>query len=110
MSAKILKMNIVNFGKTRAFFTVAIDGYEIEGMKLVEGTKGFFVGMPSRSYKDPKDGTTKYVDIVKVTSKATYGEIVEAAKAEFARREGTLPVSASTVSLDDEDDTEEFPF
>lgn len=110
MSAKILKMNVVNLGKTKAFFTVAIDGFEIEGMKLVEGNKGLFVGFPSRSYKSPKDETTKWVDIVRVTSKATYSEILEAAKAEFARREGALPVTASNVTLDDEDDNEEFPF
>jgi len=103
-------MNLVDLGKTRAFFTVSVDGFEIEGMKLIEGKNGLFVGFPSRSYKSPKDGTTKYTDVVKVTSKSTYQEIVEAAKAEFARKEGTTTAkSTSGVSLDDDDDSE-LPF
>ena len=110
MSAQILRMNVVeNLGKTKAFFTVAIEGFEIADMKLIEGKNGLFVGVPSRSYK-AKDGTTKYNDIVKITSKAFYNQIVEAAKAEYERREGTSVVSkTSSVSLDD-DESEDLPF
>jgi len=111
MSAQILRMNLVeNLGKTKAFFTVAIEGFEIADMKLIEGKNGLFVGVPSRSYK-AKDGTTKYNDIVKITSKAFYNQIVEAAKAEYERREGsTTAKTASNVSLDDDDTDEELPF
>ena len=109
--AKVLKMNLVDLGKTKAFFTVEVGNFEIEGMKLVEGKNGLFVAFPSRNYK-AKDGTTKYIDIVKTASKATYQEIVEAAKNEYAKREGqgvkTTSKSAD-LSLDD-DDTDELPF
>ncbi len=111
MSAKILKMNKVDLGKTKAFFTVAVGGFEIEGLKLVEGNKGFFVGMPSRSYNSPRDGTKQYIDIVKVTDKVVYGEILEAAKAEYARRgETTVKANTSNLTLDEDDDSDDLPF
>ncbi len=110
--AKVLKMNLVDLGKTKAFFTVEVDNFEIEGMKLIEGKNGLFVAFPSRGYKSPRDGTTKYIDIVKTASKATYQEIVEAAKNEYAKREGQgvkSTTSKSNLSLDD-DDSDDLPF
>jgi len=112
MSAKILKMNPVDLGKTRAFFTVAINDFEIEGMKLIVGKNGLFVAFPSRSYKSPKDQTTQYVDVVKTTSKALYQEILDVAVAEFERREaqGVKTSSKSNLPSLDDEDTEDLPF
>src|SRR6266576_6736399 len=104
--ATVLKMNLVDLGKTKAFFTVEVDNFEIEGMKLIEGKNGLFVAFPSRSYKSPRDGTTQYIDVVKTASKAVYQEILEAAKTEYTKREGQGVKSAtskSDLSLDDED-------
>lgn len=109
--AKILKLNPVDLGKTRAFFTVAVGDWEIEGMKLIEGKNGLFVAFPSRSYKSPKDGTTKYIDVVKTASKTLYQEILEAAVSEFERRgQGVKSAtSKSDLSLDD-DENSDLPF
>ena len=107
---KVLRMNKVNLGKTKAFFTVAVGDFEIEGMKLIEGKNGFFVGWPSRSFNSKKDGTTKYIEVVHTTNKAIYGAIVEAAVAEFERG-GSLATKTSTADLSlDEDDDSELPF
>lgn len=108
--AKIVKMNLVNLGKTRAFFTVAVSEFEIEGMKLIDGKNGLFVGFPSRSYKSPKDQTTKYIDVVKTSSKAIYQEILEAAVAEFERREGQGVKSTSNTDLSLDDAEDDLPF
>ena len=103
-------MNLVDLGKTKAFFTVEVDNFEIEGMKLVEGKNGLFAAFPSRSYK-AKDGTTKYIDIVKTASKATYHEIVEAAKAEYGRRDQGVKTTSKSADLSlDDDETDELPF
>lgn len=111
MSVKILKMNKVNLGKTRAFFTAAIGELEVEGLKLVEGKNGMFVGWPSRSYESPKDGSTKWVNIVQTSNKKLQSEITEAAMAEYERREGAkVAAKTADLSLEDETEDEDLPF
>jgi len=109
MAVQILRLRKVDLGKTKAFFTAVIGDWEIEGLKLVEGKNGFFVGWPSRSYDSPKDGTKKWVNIVQTSNKGLQSELTEAAVAEYERREGTSTAKVSSVSLDDED-TEDLPF
>jgi DNA-binding cell septation regulator SpoVG len=108
MSVQILRLRKVDLGKTKAFFTAVIGDWEIEGLKLVEGRNGFFVGWPSRSYDSPKDGTKIWVNIVQTSNKELQNKLTEAAVAEYERREGTT-AKASSVSLDD-DDSEDLPF
>lgn len=110
MSVKILRLRKVDLGKTKAFFTAIVGDWEIEGLKLVEGKNGFFVGWPSRSYESPKDGTKKWVNIVQTSNKELQGEITEAAIAEYERREGVTTAKSADLSLDDSDDDEELPF
>ena len=61
-------MKIKNFrqgewGKIRAFFTlITNEGFEIKGMKLVEGSKGFFVSAPQE--KKEIGGEMQYFDTV----------------------------------------------
>lgn len=50
-------------GKTE-YFSVEIDGIKISDCRLINGSKGAFVVGPSKSFV-AKDGTTKYVDLVK---------------------------------------------
>ena|ERR1041385_8767318 len=116
MTAKIVRMTPFTNGKskTKAFFTVAVGDFEIADMKLIEGKNGYFVGFPSRSY-EAKDGTTKYTETVK-TSKAITQTILEAAVAEYERREAdgaptpkaAVPTPAS-VTLDDNEE-DDLPF
>ena len=59
---KIVRMNKVeNFGKLRAFFDILTgDGFTIKGLKIMEGTNGLFVSMPSTKDKDGKYNDNVY--------------------------------------------------
>lgn len=50
-------------GKIKAYATVVIaDSFAVHGIKVMEGSKGNFVSMPSSSYQG-KDGSTKYSEV-----------------------------------------------
>jgi len=50
---KIARMNKGDWGKTIAFFDIMTDeGFVIKGFKLIDGSKGIFVGNPSQQGKD----------------------------------------------------------
>lgn len=49
---------------TRAFVDVTVnDAVQIHGIRIIEGSKGLFVSLPSRSHKN-EEGKTEYKDIV----------------------------------------------
>lgn len=103
MSTKNLK------GALRAFFTADLGVLSIKGMKLLEGSNGYFLGFPSEAYE--ADGETKYSDFVrlarnddgKYTSQAQtlYNQILEAALKEY-EKQGGAPAKV--------DDTSDLPF
>jgi stage V sporulation protein G len=102
---KIVRMNLLKTdSKVKAFFSAVVGDFEINDLKLVEGEKGLFVGMPSRSYKD-KTNQTKYQNIVTLTNTKTYNELVEAAIIEYERRTGSSVASTRNLKLDDEEET-----
>lgn len=104
MSTKNLK------GALRAFFTADLGVLSIKGMKLLEGTNGYFLGFPSEAYE--ADGETKYSDFVrlarnddgKYTSQAQvlYDQILDAALTEFKKHD--------TVKSSAQDSTNDLPF
>ena len=55
-------------GITKAWFTLAIDDFEVNDMSLVGGTNGDFIGFPQKQYQD-KDGKDKYTSIVFISDK-----------------------------------------
>lgn len=63
ISAKIDRLydNPDNVIKASASVTVA-GAVSIHGLRVMDSSKGLFVGMPTRSYED-KNGKTKYVDM-----------------------------------------------
>ena len=101
MSTKNLK------GALRAFFTADLGVLSIKGMKLLEGSNGYFLGFPSESYE--ADGETKWSDFVrlarddagKYTSQAQvlYDQILSAALTEYEKQGGTTKTQESTDDL-----------
>ena len=51
-----------NWGKTKAFFDLTLDGLTIKGFRLVEGIYGLFVSMPSTKDKEGKYNDTVWAD------------------------------------------------
>jgi len=65
MAGIIKNMNKFNKegNKTKAFFSVDTKNFTINDCKLVEGTNGLFVSMPSREYVNAK-GEKKFQPII----------------------------------------------
>ncbi len=59
---KITKMRKVDWGKTKALFTlITSEGIEIKDMKVVEGINGMFVAPPSVKGKDDNYYNTLWI-------------------------------------------------
>ena len=94
---KITKVNITNgvWGKTKAMVTVEFDKcFVVGGLKIVEGSSGFFVSMPNRKLAD---GT--YKDTCFPITKEFREELIQ----EILKEYGTESGKAT-------DTTEEYPF
>ena len=58
-----------DWGKVKAYFTLITgDGFLINGMRLIEGTNGLFVGYPSKQ-KKKEDGSSEYDQVVRPMDK-----------------------------------------
>ena len=65
----VTRINRGSWGKVKAFVDVkTAEGFEIKGFKVVEGSNGLFVGMPSESYEE--DGETKWRNLVYINDTA----------------------------------------
>ena len=51
---KVGRIKTGEWGKLRAFFDLEVGGFTIKGFKIVEGSNGLFVSMPSTKDKDGK--------------------------------------------------------
>ena len=72
-----------NWGKIVGFFDIRTgDGFLIKGFKLIDGSKGMFVGFPSQKGSDGK-----YYDTVFGTDELK-SEMIHLAKEAYARRDG----------------------
>lgn len=62
ISVKIDRLVDYEESKTKAFASANIENaFAIHGIKVMEGDKGLYVSMPSRSYQ--KDGKTEYTEV-----------------------------------------------
>lgn len=62
ISVKIDRLVDYEESKTKAFASANIgNAFAIHGIKIMDGEKGLYVSMPSRSYQ--KDGKTEYADV-----------------------------------------------
>ena len=86
IKAKITRMVDGN-SKIKAFADVSFEGgFRVTGIKVCQGSKGLFIGMPSNSYTN-SDGEKKYIDIFYPTTKdardALTKEVLSKYKAEM---------------------------
>ena len=86
IKAKITRMGDGN-SKIKAFADVSFEGgFRVTGIKVCQGSKGLFLGMPSNSYTN-SDGEKKYIDIFYPTTKdardALTKEVLSKYKAEM---------------------------
>ena len=84
--AKITRMVDGN-SKIKAIADVSFEGgFRVTGIKVCQGSKGLFIGMPSNSYTN-SDGEKKYTDIFFPTTKesrdALTKEVLSKYKAEM---------------------------
>ena len=49
---KVGRMKTGEWGKLRAFFDLEVGGFTIKGFKIVEGSNGLFVSMPSQKNEE----------------------------------------------------------
>lgn len=87
-TAKITKMGDGS-SKIKATAEVNFDGgYKVTGIKVCQGSKGLFLGMPSNSFTN-SDGEKKYIDIFYPTTKeardALTKEVISKYKAELSQ-------------------------
>lgn len=76
---KIYRIYKVNGdSKLRAFVDIALSGFVIKGLRIVNGQKGLFLAMPRHQGKDGKWYNTVYA-----ASKEIHRELTEAALAAY---------------------------
>jgi DNA-binding cell septation regulator SpoVG len=95
----------------KAFFSASIGPFMINDMRLIEGSKGMFVGFPSKKYTtaDGVDRWSEYVSFVR-DSTGKYvpdaaklaNQLLEAAVAEYERRQQDVAKPAAAVAEDDD--------
>ena len=79
-----VRMTTGDWGKTKALASVTFDGmFVVSGIKVVEGSNGFFLGMPSRKNKDGE-----YKDVCFPISKDFRQELQDAVMEEFNGGQG----------------------
>lgn len=80
-----IRVTVYEKESTRGFATVKVgDLFYITGLRIIEGTKGLFVSMPSR-----KDTSGEYKDICFPASKEVRDELQGLVLAEWHRLKGT---------------------
>ena len=104
ISAKITRMGDGN-SKIKAFADVSFEGgFRVTGIKVCQGSKGLFLGMPSNAYTN-SNGEKKYTDIfypiTKESRDALTKEVISKYKAELSQ---TQEQTASEAPLPPEPD------
>ena len=104
IKAKITRMVDGN-SKIKAIADVSFEGgFRVTGIKVCQGSKGLFLGMPSNAYTN-SNGEKKYIDIFYPTTKdardALTKEVLSKYKAEM---EQTQEQTASEAPLPPEPD------
>ena len=59
---KVGRIKTGEWGKLRAFFDLEVGGFTIKGFKIVEGSNGLFVSMPSQKNEEGEYNDTVWVD------------------------------------------------
>ena len=89
---KISRMKTGDFGKLRAFFDLEVNGFTIKGFKIVEGSNGLFVSMPSQQDKDGNYNDTVWAD------KDTRQKLNELAISHYNQEKHPMPIDRTKQS------------
>lgn len=102
--AKITRMVDGN-SKIKAIADVSFEGgFRVTGIKVCQGNKGLFLGMPSNSYTN-SDGEKKYIDIFFPTTKESRDALTKEVLSKYkAEMEQTQEQTASEAPLPPEPD------
>ena len=100
-------MNKGDWGKTKAFFDLEVEGFTIKGFTIVDGVNGLFVGMPSVKKND------EYFDTVRA-DKELKDKLKELAVAAYGQEDPIIteeqPVIATETAQTEAFDDEDIPF
>ena len=104
---KITRINKGEWGKTKAFFDLEVEGFTIKGFTIVDGINGLFVGMPSVKKND------EYFDTV-WANKELKDKLKELAIAAYGQEDPVVteeqPVVATETAQTEAFDDEDIPF
>ena len=88
-----VKVHPINEDKLKAFVTIVIEGcFVIRDIKIIEGTHGLFVAMPSKRRKDGQ-----YKDIVHPLNQETRKQIEDRIFAEYKAQVSSIEASLSKI-------------
>ena len=87
------------WGKVKAFFDVENAGFEMKGVRLVEGINGLFVSMPSRKGTD-EEGKDKWFDTIWIESRDIREKLNNSAISEY--NEGSSPNQTNKATATNE--------
>ena len=91
---KVGRIKTGEWGKLRAFFDLEVGGFTIKGFKIVEGSNGLFVSMPSQ-----KNEEGEYNDIV-WTDKDTRSKLNEVALEAYSKGDTPRRMSGGSSEID----------
>jgi len=107
---KEISMAKGSWGKVRAYATVTFtNGLTLEGVKLIEGNKGLFCGMPSVQRKNKESGEMEWKDCSKLTEDGDYKAFLDILTDHY-NGDGSSSSASSGGSNEDDpfDDDDEF--
>lgn len=107
ISARIDKLTESD-GNVRAYASINVAGaVAIHGLRVMDSSKGLFVSMPSRSYKD-QSGKPQYSDIAHAVTKDVHNAI--STKVLDAYEQALQESESETDGFTEMDDDEDLPF
>ena len=92
---KITEVNVfpVNEDRLKAYVSITIEGcFVVRDLKVIQGTSGLFVAMPSKKRKDGQ-----FRDIAHPLNQETRAMIEDAVFAEFEKELGAMGVSLENL-------------
>ena len=91
---KVSRMKTGEWGKLRAFFDLEVSGFTIKGFKIVEGSNGLFVSMPSQKNEEGEYNDTVWVD------KDTRSKLNEVALEAYSKGDTPRRMSGGSSEID----------
>ena len=91
---KVGRIKTGEWGKLRAFFDLEVGGFTIKGFKIVEGSNGLFVSMPSQKNEEGEYNDTVWAD------KETRSNLNEVALEAYSKGDTPKRMSGGSSEID----------